>query len=222
MPVIFESLSDGFYTAFYEPNTDERKEKIEAWIKRSIPILQSSVEQELRKLFEDIIKDTWTQEGWKMRVKKFSDSKFMDTYQMELDISFRSHTSKSKYNIIEPLTEAIRAKTLEAAEAAKTAIIKLEPPTLIALKEIDLHDSRTVEKAIPLAEEFIRECYRENVRRIRIIHGKGIFVLQKAIREFLKNNKYIKSESIKAADRDHGGEGATEADLINFSSELID
>ena len=27
MPTVFESLSDGFYTAFFEPDPDRRKEK---------------------------------------------------------------------------------------------------------------------------------------------------------------------------------------------------
>lgn len=63
----------------------------------------------------------------------------------------------------------------------------------------------------------MKDCYRDNVRRVRIIHGKGIFVLQKVIREYLDTHKFIKSESISPADKDHGGEGATEAYLIDFS-----
>jgi DNA-nicking Smr family endonuclease len=64
----------------------------------------------------------------------------------------------------------------------------------------------------------VKESYLENVRRIRIIHGKGIFVLQKAIREYLGTHKLIISESICPADKDHGGEGATEANLVAFQS----
>ncbi len=73
-----------------------------------------------------------------------------------------------------------------------------------------------------MVEKFLKECYQDNVRRVRIIHGKGIFVLQKAIREYLAKNKYIKSKSISAADRDHGGEGATEAELVEFSANKLD
>ena len=65
--------------------------------------------------------------------------------------------------------------------------------------------------------KFLEECYQDNVRQVRIIHGKGIFVLQKAIREILGTHKLVITESISAADKDQGGEGATEANLIEYS-----
>ena len=37
MPTVFESISDGFYTAFFDPDQDIRKDKIEGWIKESTP-----------------------------------------------------------------------------------------------------------------------------------------------------------------------------------------
>ena len=94
MTTVFESISDGFYTAFFEPDSEKRKGDIEAWIKESVPIIQSAVERELRELFENILVDTWTQEAWKMRAQKFSASSFMDTYQLDLEIKFISHASK--------------------------------------------------------------------------------------------------------------------------------
>ena len=118
--------------------------------------------------------------------------------------------------IVSTLTPEVRVKTTEAAEAAKWAIAKLEPPSPVALREIDLHGN-TVDEAIPIVENFLKESYRENVRRVRIIHGKGIFVLRNAIREYLGTHKFVKSESISPADKDHGGEGATEANLVEFS-----
>jgi len=93
-------------------------------------------------------------------------------------------------------------------------------PAPIPLKEIDLHGNN-LEQVIPIVNRFLEECYKENVRRIRIIHGKGIFVLQKAIREILTTHKLVKAGSISSADKDHGGEGATEADLIEFSVDKL-
>lgn len=93
----------------------------------------------------------------------------------------------------------------------------VQPPPPITLREIDLHGN-TLETTIPIVNKFLEECYQDNVRRVRIIHGKGIFVLQKAIREILGTHKLVKDESISAADKDHGGEGATEANLIDFSA----
>lgn len=221
MTKVFESISDGFYTAFFQPDPEKRKEAIEAWIKESTPVVQWAAEKELRECFENILKDTWMVEGWKARAQKFYSPTFMDTYKLYLDINIRPLSSKNKDDTVDPLTPDVRAKTIEAAEAAKTAIAKLEPPSPIALREIDLHNDYKVEVAIPMLEKFLEESYRDNVRRVRVIHGKGIFVLQKAVREYLKKHKFVVSESISAADKDHGGEGATEANLIDFNSNLL-
>jgi hypothetical protein len=227
MATVFESISDGFYAAFFQPDPEKRKEVIEAWIKESTPVIQSAVENDLRAYLENILEATWTEKGWEARVKKFIGTTssgvrkgdppaFIDAYRLYLDVKIRRHESRDQDIVADTLTPEVRAKTNEAIEAAKTAVAKLEPPSPIAIREIDLHGN-TVEEAIPIIENFLRECYRGNVRRVRVIHGKGIFVLQRAIREYLGTHKFVKSESISPADKDHGGEGATEAVLVDFS-----
>ncbi|MFC1914882.1 Smr/MutS family protein [Chloroflexota bacterium] len=230
MPTVFDSISDGFYTAFFQPDPEKRKEEIEAWIKESTPVIQSAVENDLRAYLEEILEATWTEKGWKARAEKFygrsvsmgkkDELPFIDAHKLYLDVTIRKRASKDKELIIGTVTHEEREKTNKAIEAAKTAIVKLEPPSPVVLREIDLH-GKTVDEAIPIVESFLRECYRDNVRRVRIIHGKGIFVLQKAIREYLGTHKFIKSESTSPADKDHGGEGATEANLIDFSVEYL-
>jgi len=218
MPTVFESISDGFYAAFFAPDPEKRRAAIEAWRQEATRVIQSSVENDLRTFLESILKDTWTLEGWKSRVEKFSRLQngvpFIDTYRLFLDVKLRQHASSDKDLIVGVLTPEIRAKTLEAANAAKAALAKLEPHPPIALREIDLHGN-TVDEAIPIIEEFLKKSYQDNVRLVRIIHGKGIGVLRKAIREYLGKHKLVKS--IGPADKDHGGEGATEAKLVDFS-----
>ena len=48
---------------------------------------------------------------------------------------------------------------------------------------------------------------------------KGIGVLRRAVRDYLEKNKLIRS--IKSADKDHGGEGATEAQLVDYNENLL-
>jgi dsDNA-specific endonuclease/ATPase MutS2 len=103
-------------------------------------------------------------------------------------------------------------------ENTSTVPEKIVPPA-IPLKEIDLHNTPNIEEAIPLLEKFIKDSYRENVRSIRIIHGKGIGVLRNAARLHLESHKLIKS--FRPADNDHGGDGATEANLIDYNVDLI-
>ena len=71
MPTLFESISDGFYTAFFQPDPDKRKEAIESWIGESTPAIQSAVEDDLRAYTDQILEDTWTPKGWKSRAQKF-------------------------------------------------------------------------------------------------------------------------------------------------------
>jgi hypothetical protein len=230
MPTAFDSISDGFYTAFFEPDPVEREEAIEAWIKESTPVIQSAVEDDLRAYLEGILEATWTEKGWEARATKFCGLSqglgrkanavpFTDAYKVRLDVTVTRRASRDI--VVGSLTPEVRSKTNAAIEAAKTAIAKREPPSPVALREIDLH-GKTVDEAIPVVEAFLKECYRDNVRRVRVIHGKGIFVLQKAIREYLVTHRFVKSGSIASADKDHGGEGATEAALVDFSADLLD
>ena len=127
MPTVFESISDGFYTAFFEPDPDKRKDKIEAWIKESTPVIQSAVENDLRAYLEGILEDTWTEKGWKARADKFyhrsvrigkkDEFPFIDAYKLSLDVKIRQRALRTDI-VVDTLTPEIRAKTLEAAKEA--------------------------------------------------------------------------------------------------------
>ncbi len=225
MPTVFESISDGYYQAFSHPDAEKRKEAIEMWIQESIPIIQSAVENELRIHMNGILEGSGDSKNWKARAQKYYDlsqagtrDAFIEKYRLYLDIGIRPRRTgdRDKETIVGALTPDILAKTSESIESVKWAIAKLEPPDPIDLREIDLHE-KYANEAIPIVEKFLIECYRDKVRRIRIIHGKGIFVLQKAVREYLKTNELVEAESISSAVKDHGGEGATEANLIELS-----
>ena len=147
MSTVFESISDGFYTAFFEPDPDKRKNEIDAWIKESTPIIQSSVENELRAYLEDLLKDTWTEKEWEARVQKYCGSyqppirkkdtpiySFIDVYQLYLDIKIRQHEGKGDDIIVDTLTPEVRVKTTEAIEAVKKAFLELKTAQSIEVK----------------------------------------------------------------------------------------
>ena len=226
MPTIFEAISDGFYTKFFTPDPEERRKAIDKWIKESTPIIQSAVENDLRAYLEPILADTWEEKGWKTRSEKYfgrsvrvgkkAELPFIDAYKVSLDVTIRQKSS-SKDITANPLTPEVREKTIEAIDKAKTAIAKLYKPNPVPMKEIDLHPNPTVEESIPIIEKFLKDAYRDNVRRVRIIHGKGEGVLRDAVRECLDQHPFVISISIVFADEKNGGEGATEANLIAFS-----
>ena len=87
------------------------------------------------------------------------------------------------------------------------------PTPVIPKTEIDLH-GKTVDEAIPLVEEFLKESYNANLRNVRIIHGKGIGVLRQAIGKYLEGHGLVSSFS--PAHKNQGGEGATEVEIIDL------
>ncbi|MFC1920088.1 Smr/MutS family protein, partial [Chloroflexota bacterium] len=142
--------------------------------------------------------------------------------QLQLSLKILRNDSKDIYKRVGKITPEVRDKTIDAIEKAKTAIAKLNPPAPVPLREIDLHDYTIVEEAINSVEKFIRDSLRDNVRRVRIIYGKGEGVLREAVRECLDKHPFVMSLSISLADGQHGGEGATEANLVTFKTELLD
>ena len=146
MPTVFETLSDGFYKAFFESDLEKRRAAIEAWIKDATPVVQSAVENELRSYLEYVLEQTWTAEGWQSRAKKFcgttQDSKqrhpriipFMDGYRLRLDLCLShpwDNRRGEKVQVVGPVSSEAHAEALliakqtlsqiDAAEAIKTA-----------------------------------------------------------------------------------------------------
>ena len=97
------------------------------------------------------------------------------------------------------------------------------PKRKISTKTIDLH-GYSLENANKTINEYIRNSYSENIKRLIVITGKGLrsntqtdpyvskdlSILKNSVPEFIKNNinlmKLIKE--IKIADKEEGGKGA--------------
>lgn len=77
---------------------------------------------------------------------------------------------------------------------------------------IDLHQLTREEAWIKL-QNFVNDCYKRNLRKILIIHGKGIHsngneaVLGSMVRLFIENDKRLGISG--HPNRNHGGSGAT-------------
>ncbi|MCQ2241892.1 Smr/MutS family protein [Treponema sp.] len=77
---------------------------------------------------------------------------------------------------------------------------------------IDLHQL-TRDEAWSRLQNFVNDCYRRNLKKILIIHGKGIHsngsdpVLGPMVRMFIENDKRLGTSG--HPDRNHGGNGAT-------------
>lgn len=97
-------------------------------------------------------------------------------------------------------------KTEKPLSLSKKALKKLEPE-----ESIDLHGLSAAEAGIEL-QRFIGECRRKGVRKILIIHGKGLHsrenpVLPKTVRKILEQSPII--GDFGPAEPRLGGRGAT-------------
>lgn len=158
MPTVFETLSDGFYLAFFESDPEKRRAAIEAWVKAATPIVQSAVESELRAYLDYVLEQTWTAEGWQSRAKKFSgttqDSSqrrppivpFMDGYRLRLDLRIShpwDHTRGEKVRVVGSVSPEAHAQALRIAQQT---LLQIDPPKAATKSSPQGHHVDTVDE----------------------------------------------------------------------------
>ncbi len=70
---------------------------------------------------------------------------------------------------------------------------------------------RTSDEAEGEVDRFVERAYLAGVPRIRVVHGVGMGILRRTLREFLKNHPYV--TSIAEPPYNEGGQGATIVEL---------
>ncbi|MEO6982626.1 MAG: Smr/MutS family protein [Edaphobacter sp.] len=70
---------------------------------------------------------------------------------------------------------------------------------------------RTADEAHDEVERFLDRAFLAGLPRIRIVHGTGMGVLRRTLREFLRNHPHV--TSITEPPQNQGGQGATEVEL---------
>ena len=119
MPTIFENATDGFYSAFIEPDAEKRRASIDTWIKNASPEIQEAIEAELRACIESLLNETWTPEGWKKGAEKFirpfNGKPLMDSFRLGLDIRLRQRVSAD--TVIGAPSAEVREKIIQKAKA---------------------------------------------------------------------------------------------------------
>src|SRR5262249_49496828 len=70
---------------------------------------------------------------------------------------------------------------------------------------------RTVDEATQEVERFVDRAFLAGLPRVRIVHGSGMGILRKALRQFLEKHAHV--ESITEAPQNEGGAGATVVEL---------
>jgi DNA mismatch repair protein MutS2 len=70
---------------------------------------------------------------------------------------------------------------------------------------------KTVDEAEPEVERFLERAFLAGLPRIRVVHGVGMGVLRRTLREFLKNHPHV--TSVTEPPYNEGGQGATIVEL---------
>jgi DNA mismatch repair protein MutS2 len=70
---------------------------------------------------------------------------------------------------------------------------------------------RTVDEATGELEKYLDHAFLAGLPRVRIIHGHGVGILRRGVREFLKSHPHV--AGIEEAPQNEGGQGATLVEL---------
>lgn len=97
-----------------------------------------------------------------------------------------------------------------SAARARGISVSLEREDQNAPSEINVI-GRTVDEATSEVEKFVDRAFLAGLPRVRIVHGSGMGILRKALRQYLQKHPHV--ESITEPPHNEGGGGATLVDL---------
>jgi DNA mismatch repair protein MutS2 len=111
-------------------------------------------------------------------------------------------------DIAEVLVRA--AESPVKAARARGISVKLETEDLTSPSEINVI-GRTVDDATREVEKFVDRAFLAGMPRVRVVHGSGMGILRKALRQFLQKHPHV--AAISEPPQNEGGGGATVVEL---------
>ena len=70
---------------------------------------------------------------------------------------------------------------------------------------------QTVDEATQAVEKFVDRAFLAGAIRLRVVHGSGMGILRKALREYLRKHPHV--STVSEAQQNEGGGGATVVEL---------
>ncbi|MGA3105769.1 MAG: endonuclease MutS2 [Terriglobales bacterium] len=118
----------------------------------------------------------------------------------------------NREDIAEVLTSAAKAQVSPVEAARSRGIsVKLQNESSAATPtEINVI-GRTVDEATSEVEKFVDRAFLAGMARVRIVHGSGMGILRKALRQYLQKHPHV--ESVVEPPSNEGGGGATVVEL---------
>jgi DNA mismatch repair protein MutS2 len=116
----------------------------------------------------------------------------------------------AREDIAEVLTRAGESPVDAARAHGIKVSLQSEPRGGTTPSEINVI-GRTVDEATSEVEKFVDRAFLAGMPRVRIVHGSGMGILRKALREYLKKHPHV--ETVAEAPQNEGGGGATLVEL---------
>jgi DNA mismatch repair protein MutS2 len=142
--------------------------------------------------------------GRQARVDRIIDSKTFEVSMGQLKMRAA----------IDDIAEVESVKVVTPLEAARKrggiTVATVNDDTDYMTSEINVI-GRTADEAQTEVERFIDRAFLAGLPRIRIVHGTGMGVLRRTLREYLRNHPHV--TTITEAPQNQGGQGATEVEL---------
>jgi DNA mismatch repair protein MutS2 len=96
------------------------------------------------------------------------------------------------------------------AARARGISVSLQSENQAAASEINVI-GQTVDQATSEVEKFVDRAFLAGLARVRVVHGSGMGILRKALRQYLQKHPHV--ESISEPPQNEGGGGATVVEL---------
>ena len=116
----------------------------------------------------------------------------------------------ARADIAEVLSSARPAETPVQAARARGISISLEREDSNVPQEINVI-GQTVDDASREVEKFVDRAFLAGLPRVRVVHGSGMGILRKALRQLLQNHPHV--ASVAEPPQNEGGGGATVVEL---------
>jgi len=135
--------------------------------------------------------------------KKVGDNHFdVEIGSMKMRIA-REDIAEVQARASESPVQAARARGI-------TVSLQNESSSLNMPAEINVI-GRTVDEATSEVEKFVDRAFLAGMPRVRIVHGSGMGILRKALRQYLQKHPHV--ESVTEPPTNEGGGGATVVEL---------
>jgi DNA mismatch repair protein MutS2 len=141
--------------------------------------------------------------GREGRVERVIDAK-------NYEVSVGTMKMRVAQSDIAEVTPVVAVTPLEAARRRGGVTVQSSTDTGAISSEINVI-GRTADEAEDEVSRFLDHAFLAGLPRIRIVHGTGMGVLRRTLREFLRNHPHV--TAVTEPPHNQGGQGATEVEL---------